>query len=157
MANGWQQAPAPSWAPAPPQSGLLKAGTILLLVGAILSAAMALLALAMTLFMGFVLAEISEEVFPGALFTLFYGGFGLLMVAGAVCGFVAWRKAQAGDLSSAFVWGLVGSLLPPLQILLLLGAIFAKVCPEAEAAAARSRQAWAPPPPSPPFRPPQVR
>lgn len=147
MANGWQQAPPPTWQAAPPQpSGLLKAGTILLLVGAILSAVMAVMALAMTLFMGLVLAELSQDAFPGAWFTFFYGGFGLLLVAGAVCGFVAWRKAQSGDLQGAFVWGLVGSLLPPLQVLLLLGAIFAKVCPEAEAAAARQRQGWSQPP-----------
>jgi len=156
MANGWQQAPPPSWAPAP-QSGLLKAGIVLLLVGAILSAAMALMALAMTAFIGVVFAELSQEAFPGAFITLFYGGFALLLAGGSVCGFVGWRKAQAGDLSGAFVWGLVGSLLPPLQILLLLGAIFAKVCPEAEAAAARQRQGWAPPSQPPPFQPPQAR
>jgi hypothetical protein len=151
MANGWQQAPPPTWQAAPPQqSGLLKAGTILLLVGAILSAVGGGLTLLMALFMGAVFGALSSEVdggmWAGGLIAGFYGIFALLLIAGSVCGFVAWRRAGRGDLQGAFVWGLVASLLPPLNVLLLLGAIFAKVCPEAEAAAARQRQGWPPPP-----------
>jgi hypothetical protein len=152
MADAWQQVPPPPWATAgpPQQSGLLKACTILLLVGAILAVVGAFLMLVFTALFGFVLAAFQDEGrgdmgFP-AVIGIFYGAFGLLLLASAVCGFIGWRKAGQGDLQGAFVWGLVASLLPPVNILLLLGAIFAKTCPEAEAAVARQRQAWSPPP-----------
>ena len=116
-----------------------KASTILLLVGAILAAVGAFFMLFFTLFFSAIFSELSSESgapegIPSMIFG-FYGLFGLLGAAGSVCGFVAWRKASNGDLASAFVWGLVASLLPPLNIVMLLGAIFAKVCPEAEAQA----------------------
>lgn len=140
--------PAPLATPASPpvrvgESGLSKASKILLLVGAILSTGLAVMMVGMAIFMGAVFSEFEAEAqeqdpsfrFPGPLFLAFYGIWGLLYAAGAVCAFVGWRKASAGDLDSGFVWGLIGSLLPPFNVVILLGAIFAKVCPEAEAKA----------------------
>jgi hypothetical protein len=149
MANGWTPAPTPpTWQAAPQQSGLRKASAILLLVGAILAAISSVLMLVFTLLFSVVFARLTEET--GAegfgVFLWFYGIFGVLAAAGSVCGFVAWRKAARDDLHGAFVWGLVGSLLPPLNIVSLLGAIFAKVCPEGEAQA-QARGAARPPAP----------
>ena len=140
-------APTPAPLASPPgrvgESGLSKASKILLLVGAILSAGLAVMMVGMAIFMGVVFSEFEAEAqeqdpsfrFPGPLFLAFYGIWGLLYAAGAVCAFIGWRKASAGALDSGFVWGLVGSLLPPFNVVILLGAIFAKVCPEAEAKA----------------------
>ena len=130
--------------PAPwprPESGLLKAGKILLLVGAILSAVGAVMMIGMSLLMSAVMSELMEGTeadpdapgFPPAFFLLYYGGWGLLAAAGSVCGFLAWRKASAGDLAGGFGWGIAAGCLPPVNVLALLGAIFVKVCPEAEA------------------------
>lgn len=149
MANGWTPAPTPpTWQTPPQQSGLRKASTILLLVGAILSAVGAFLMLLFTILFSVVFSRIAAEAGPGVggfgFFLWFYGAFGLLAAVGSALGFVAWRKAARDDLHGAFVWGLVGSLLPPLNVVSLLGAIFAKVCPEGEA---QSRGAAPPPAP----------
>lgn len=150
-------APPPAgraWPAYPGPSGLLKAARILLLVGAILAAVGAFLVLAMSLVLGAVFAEVEDPAEEagapaGAIFGFllgFYGLFGVLSLAGSACGFVAWRKAERGDLSPAFVWGLVASLLPPVNIILLLGAIFCKTCPEADAQArAAAGPGWTPP------------
>jgi hypothetical protein len=153
----WQP-PAPGWqTPHPPSqpwpgrpSGLLKASGILMLVGAILSAAGAVLLLVVGLFFAAIFSGLEAEEGPFSFTSLiagFYVVYGLVSGAGAACSFVAWGRISRLDLHGGFVWGLVGSLLPPLNILTLLGAIFAKTCPEAEAAAARGQQAgWSRPP-----------
>lgn len=137
MTNGWAAAPAATpWQIPPQQSGLRKASGILLLVGAILAAVGAVMLLLLTILFSVVLSEIAAdagEPIPIAFIGWFYGAFGVLAAAGSVCGFVAWSKANRNDLHGAFVWGLVGSLLPPVNILSLLGAIFAKTCPESDA------------------------
>lgn len=145
----WQP-PYPAW-PAPGPSGLLKASGVLLLVGSILSAVGAGFLLLMAAFMGVVFGNLSESGGPGMVpgfIAAFYAIIAVVAAAGAVCGFIAWRKVP-GDLDSAFVWGLVGAILQGVNVVTLLGAIFAKTCPEAEAAAARRRQGWAQPPQSP--------
>ena len=136
MQQGWAQAP-PAWPRA--ESGLLKAGKILLLVGSILSAVGAVMMIGMSFFMAAVFSEFAEGAdpeapgFPPTFFLVFYGGWGLLAAAGSVCGFLSWRKATAGDLSGGFGWGIAAGCLPPINVVALLGAIFVKVCPEAEA------------------------
>ena len=141
----WQQPPSAGWAPPNQESGLLKASRVLLLVGSILSAVGAGLLLLMATFMGLVFGAIGG---PGVgafgIVFAFYGIFALFVGAGAICGFVAWKKVP-GDLDAAFVWGLIGAILQGVNVVTLLGAIFAKTCPEAEAAAARQRQSWSPP------------
>ena len=125
-----------------------------MLVGAILSAAGAVLIIGMGLLFGSVFGalESSASGSEGMPFSALIGGFyvvyGVVAAAGAVCQFVAWGKISRRELQAGFVWGLVGALLPPLNILALLGAIFAKTCPEAEAASQQSQQryGWPPPP-----------
>lgn len=142
----WQPPPYQGWQDPNRQSGLLKASRILLLVGSILAAVGAGFLLLMATFMGLIFGSVSDGG-AGAFGIVFvmYGIFALFLGAGAICGFVAWKKTP-GDLDAAFVWGLVGAILQGVNVVTLLGAIFAKACPEAEAAAARRRQGWAMPP-----------
>lgn len=115
------------------QSGLYKAGTILLLVGAILNAAGAGLMLVFSLVF-LVLGTRFDEGEPLGVMGAIYLGFGLLMAVGTVFGFTAHARATRGEAHGAWIHGLVASLLPPLQVVLLLGAIFVLVSPEGEAA-----------------------
>ena len=106
--------------------GLEKASTILLLVGAILSGIGAVFLLLLTFGMGALFAALDAEA-DAAVVLAVYGGLSLILSVGAILTFVAWNKARQGDWDGAFVLGLIGSLLPPVQIVQLLGAIFAKV------------------------------
>ncbi|MCA1818585.1 MAG: hypothetical protein LC620_00785 [Halobacteriales archaeon] len=118
-----------------PPSGLLKAGTILLLVGGILQAVGAALLLLYGTLFGTLVARLgrsSVEAEPPILFALFLV-LGLLVAAGSVMAFLAYGRAKAGDTQAAFVRGLVGALLPPVQAVTLVGAILCKVSPEGEA------------------------
>ncbi|MEK6974785.1 MAG: hypothetical protein AABY18_00420 [Candidatus Thermoplasmatota archaeon] len=60
---------------------------------------------------------------------------GVFLGVGALFAFLAYGKAKRGDAHGAWVQGLVTSLLPPPQVVSLLGAIFCKVSHEGEAAA----------------------
>lgn len=92
-------------------SSLSVVGTILLLVGAIVSTVGAALAS----FLGFTAGQPVVMVVAA------------LLAIGAVFGFLAWRKAAAGQLGPAFRFGLTSALLPPLQVVQLVGAILVKV------------------------------
>ncbi len=114
-------------------SGLFKAGKILLLVGAILQAVGALFLLLGSMGLGFLNGELEGQ--DDALIVILrtvYTILGIVSAAGAVLGFLAYGKARAGDARRAFVLGLIGCLLPPVQLLGLLGAIFCKVSPEGD-------------------------
>jgi hypothetical protein len=131
-------APSP-WQLPPQPSGLLKAGTILLLVGAILAAVATFFLLVASIFMlaiGQSLLSDGESALGLRLAGGIYLGLSLLTAVGCALGFSAWTRAKAGDTRSAFVRGLVSSLLPPLQVVTLIGAILVKVSPEGEAAQA---------------------
>lgn len=126
------------------QSGMLKAGTVLLLVGAILHAVGAFFLTAAGLL--FLLIDKTflgdgEATFPATFVGALYLFLGLVMVVGSFFGFSAWRQSQGGQLHSAWVRGLVASLLPPLQVVTLLGAIFVLVSPEHEAQE-KARRGW---------------
>jgi len=110
-----------------PRSGLLQAGEILQLVGAIVSAFGALFLLGMVAFFATVFTDAEADVVGTV-----YIGMGVVLAVGAVLGFVAWNKTRSGDLAAGFAFGLANALLPPVQIIPLLGAIFVKVCPEAQ-------------------------
>ena len=145
------------------RSGLAKASGILLLVGAILQAVGAAFALGFTALFATIMGRIEESAvtarqppFPISLFLWIYGIMGLLLAAGSVLGFVAYGKTRKGDWQGAFVWGLVGCLLPPVSVLGLLGAIFAKVCPEAEGRQPGWQQPWPPQPPQSVYPPPRA-
>ncbi len=97
----------------------------MLLVGAILGAVGAVLLVGLA----FGMAELMEALDApraGAVGYV-YGVLGLMQGVGAALGFVAYTKAKEGDMNGAFTFGLIASMLPPLRILLLLGAIFCKV------------------------------
>lgn len=123
-------------------SGMFKAGKILLLVGAILHAVFAVLLIVMSVLMLSLSGALGDDTaFPMVVAVVYLVG-GILLAVGSVFGFVAYRRAKSGHAHSAWVNGLVASLLPPLQVVTLLGAIFCLVSPEGEAAqqARRSSQ-----------------
>lgn len=115
-------------------SGLYKAGTILLLVGGIVQVVGALTTVLLGIFF-LTLGGLSDvEPFPITFMGPLYMGIGLVVAVGAVFAFIGWNKARANDPQGAWIMGLVGSLVPPLQLVTLLGAIFCRVSPEGEAA-----------------------
>jgi hypothetical protein len=120
-------------------SGLLKAGTILLLIGAILGAVGAVfLAIAAIVLMSLgdnLVGGETDSTFPATIVGVIYLVLAVLIAVGSFCGFKGWRLASSGNASAAFGWGLAGALLPPVQLLPLIGAILVKVSPEGEAAA----------------------
>lgn len=95
-------------------SALSSAGRVLLLVGAIVSLALAVVVAGM----GFLGGRVVFLVVAG------------IFAAGAASGFVAWRQAVAGRSGRAFGFGLAAGLLPPVQVFPLVGAILVKVAAE---------------------------
>lgn len=143
------------------RSGLAKASGILLLIGAIFQAVVAGLFLLITSIFGAILSSETQRTpsmppFPFQMFVWIYGVMGAMMLVGAILTFVAYAKTRKGDWQAAFVWGLVGCLLPPVHILGLLGAIFAKVCPEADGRQPQWQQPWPPQPPQSMYPPPRA-
>lgn len=124
-----------------PRSGLAQAGGILLLIGAILAALSVFLMLGMFAMMTWMGNTFADEPgmmgFPGFMAWM-YLGFGVLSVGGAIVGFIAWSRQREGDLRGAGILGIVASLLPPVQTLILVGAILCMVSPEAQ----RAKQGW---------------
>lgn len=98
------------------RSGFQTVGTALLLAGAAVSTSSGLL----FGFLGFTTARPLILVLA------------VLLAAGAVLTFMAWSKARAGQFHGAFVLGLVGALLPPVQLVTLAGAILVRLSPEAQ-------------------------
>lgn len=142
MAQQWT--PAPTAAPQqtwtnpphhPQRSGLFKAGEIMLLIGAILhtvGAGMLLVGGAILLLVG---RALRDSAFPTAVVGTVYLVAGVLLAIGSFFAWSAWKRAKAGDAHTAWVRGLVASLLPPLQVVSLVAAILCKVSPEGEAQA----------------------
>lgn len=114
-------------------SGLFKAGTILLLVGAILHAVGAVVLVGIAIVM-LTVGRAGDGSQPFAVIGVVYLVLGVLLAVGTVFGFLAHSKAARGDAHAAWVQGLVASLLPPLQLVTLLGAIFCLVSREGELA-----------------------
>jgi hypothetical protein len=115
---------------------MLKAGTILLLVGSILDIAGAfflVLVGTLMLALGRNFLGDGDASFPFAVIGALYLVLGVLLAAGALVGFGAWGRAKAGDARGGWVRGLVASLLPPIRLLTLVGAILCLVSPEGEA------------------------
>ena len=133
-------------------TGLLRAGEILLLVGSILHAiSAAILVLSGILLFGFGASSSSGEqpvidvlAFLGPI-RIAYTVLGIVSLGGAIVGFMAYGRARSGDAGAAFAFGLTSALLPPLAIVQLIGAILCKVSPEGTAQATGA----------PPTRPPQ--
>lgn len=117
-------------------SGLLKAGTILVLVGAILSAVgaffLVIAGAAMLVLGANLLGGETESTFPAILVGIVYLVMGLMMVVGCIFGFQGYGAAKRGDVHGGWVKGLVCALLPPLQAVPLIGAILLLVSPEHE-------------------------
>ncbi len=111
---------------------MTKAGEILLLVGSIMQVVASAVVVIMAIVLAVVGASTSSSSSPnaGAIFRalpIVYGIFGAIGIVGSVFGFLSYGRAKRGDLSGAFAFGLTASLLPPLQVVLLMGAIFCKV------------------------------
>lgn len=132
------------------ESGMLKAGKVLLLIGAILQALGSAFFLLFGLVLFPLLVQVAED-YPSsnpppteafALMQIIYTVVGVVAAGGAVVSFLAYGKANRGDLRMGFIMGLVGCLLPPVNIVGLLGAIFLKICPEADRP---PQPAWGPP------------
>lgn len=117
------------------QSGLFRAGEILLLVGAILAAAGAAFFLVLGVAMGFLqLGDAFGRAEPPFVwFVAAYFGIAVLTGVGAIVGFLAYGQARRGDARGAWIRGLVASLLPPVQVVLLVGAILCLTSPEGQA------------------------
>jgi MFS family permease len=120
-----------------PVSGLATAGRILLLVGAIMS----LLGACFLLGLITLLQLLGERAPPAngtgqelQVMGLVYGILALVLVVGAVFGYLAYRFASRGQWRQAWTYGFVAALVPPLQLIPLLGAIFCLVSPEGEQA-----------------------
>ena len=108
------------------KSNLLRAAEVLLVVGPVLQLCAA--ALILLLWFG------SGPWMWAFVAFLAYPAVALLAVAGAIVGFQANARASRGDLRGAFRRSLLSSMLPPVQLLTLVGAILLRICPEAKGA-----------------------
>ena len=132
-------------------SGLLNAGTILLLIGAIVQSVGAFFLLLYGTLFGTALRRAMERngntnSFPATFLMIVFLCLGLLLAAGAVLAFLAHARARAGNANSAFVRGLIAALLPPVQIVTLIGAILCKASPEAQGLSPQGPPGWQPHP-----------
>jgi hypothetical protein len=133
--------PATRLPPVQSASSLFKAGRILILVGAILAAVTAVLAIGFAVGFALIFDEAAAEAAPfgvGGVFALIYGGIGIMSAIGAVFGFLSFRAANAGQVHAAWIRGLIASLVPPVQVVALVGAILMLMSPEHEAWAQES-------------------
>lgn len=116
------------------QSGQYKAGHILLLVGAILavvgSAFLVLAGIFLIWLDQSILGDEADRTLAPAVIGALYLAFGVVGAVGSVFGFRARAKALAGDAHGAWIAGLVAALVPPLQVLPLIGAILILTSPE---------------------------
>jgi len=103
------------------RSGKAKAGELLLLVGGILQLVLA----GLMVFFGALAILVTWN---GVRFVL----LGLVVGAGGILGLAGYDRARAGNHHGAFSMGLAGTFLPPMNVVLLLGAILCKVSPEAQ-------------------------
>lgn len=135
MSDGYGAPPAaatpPYWQQQGP-SGMFQAGKIIILVAAILAVVGALFMVVFGILFGSINAAAGEEA---ALdwFGPLYIVIGIITGIGSVFGFLGYGRARRGDAHGAFVFGLVAALVPPVQVLMLVGAILCKVSPEAQA------------------------
>lgn len=120
-----------------PPSGQAKAGRILLLIGAVLAAVgAAFLALAGLFLLAAgetFLGEEAEQSMAPTVIGAIYLVVAALVAVGCVFGFLAYGRAMRGDVHGAWVFGLVAALVPPVQLLALVGAILLLTSPEHEA------------------------
>lgn len=115
----------------PMQSGSLRAGGIVLLVGAIIQVLTALAVAVLVLLMGRV--DMPPGI-PAGLVQVAYAVLAGLLAIGAGVAFWAYADHRKGRVRPAWIKGLVASLLPPVQVVTLLGAVLCFASPEAQAA-----------------------
>ena len=119
------------------RSGLFNAGSILLLIGAILQVVGAVFLVGFGIFfvvLSGIIEDSGDESPVPAVIAAVYIGLGFLSALGSVFGFLGYRDSQRGDAHGAWVKSLVSALVPPLQVVNLIGAILCLVSPEGEAA-----------------------
>lgn len=106
------------------KSNLLRAAEVLLVIGPVLQLCAAALVLLLWFAYGpWMVAFVAFLAYPAV---------ALLAVAGAIVGFQANARADRGDLRGAFRRSLLSAMLPPVQLLTLIGAILFRICPEAK-------------------------
>jgi hypothetical protein len=114
------------------ESGELRAGRVLLWVNGGLSAAGGVVVIVVGLL---VIPAINhsmrstQEHIPAWAGTL-YVVLGFVSLVGSALSFIGASKSSRGEPGAAFGFGLAGALLPPVQVVGLVGAILIKVSPE---------------------------
>jgi hypothetical protein len=94
-------------------------GKILILVGIVISVVSTLALFAMSIFAMYV------PIF--GVFTIIFGIVGIL---GVIYGILAYKACNKGDFHKAGIYAIISSVLPPLDIIMLAGAILCLVSKE---------------------------
>lgn len=102
-----------------------RAGVTLLLIGAIVQLVVGLLVLVLGLyFSGLLGGTVNPD---RQVLAWVFIGVGALSLAGGEVGLRAFRAGRIGRLQDAWIRGLVASLLPPIALITLVGAILCKL------------------------------
>jgi hypothetical protein len=106
-----------------------KIGQALLLAGIVVGAAGLFIA---TVFLLFVLPSLGFPHPVLFLILLFAGIIGVIKLAGVLVGVLAYRAASRRDLRKAGILGIIASVLPPFDLIMLIGGILCTIRPESK-------------------------
>lgn len=116
----------------PEISGEAKVGKILMLIGLIMGIFGAIVCIILgAVILAFSTSELVEQT-GLSLFGGFYLVWGILMAIGAVLTIIAYKKASENNFHKAGILALIGSLIPPLNLFGLIGAILCMLSKEAK-------------------------
>lgn len=104
-----------------------KIGKILILIGIIIQA----IGIAAVLAIGSGMMDYGYGMMGSVFGGMFYA-LGLVQIVGLIVGVYAYKSAEKGDFHNAGILAIVASLLPPLQLLMLVGGILCLVSREAK-------------------------
>ncbi len=114
------------------KSSLFNAGSILLLIGAILQAFSVLFLLGMVFLASFFSGASTDDNTAANFIQTIYGSLALIVAIGSVLAFMAWQKSRQGDARGAGIFGIIASMVPPVSIVTLIGAILCFTSTEAQ-------------------------
>jgi hypothetical protein len=106
-----------------------KIGRALLLVGIVVGAAGLFIA---TVFILLVLPSLGFPRSVLSLILLLSGILGVIKLAGVLVGVLAYRAASRRDLRKAGILGIIASVLPPFDLIMLIGGILCTISPESK-------------------------
>jgi len=116
----------------PELSSEAKIGKILILVGFILG----IFGTIFSIIFGIILIAFSNSEFAQKSGLSLFGGFylvwGILMIVGTILAIFAYKSASNHDFHKAGIMGIVASLIPPLNIFILIGGILCLTSREAK-------------------------